>query len=120
MRRTLREFFVAGEGWSACGVAVEMTERAGIYSSALRPSLASAAQLGAETAHVESYGDPPVIVFAPENGRHGNFFILLTRDLCAPRWLRHSKDSCTGRSLPRPEHGPNGETPRRCASLIPQ
>ena len=97
-----------------------MTERAGIYSSALRRELGERSRNWAQRrAHVESYGDPPVIVFAPENGRHGNFFDPSYAAICArPDWLRRfDKIHAQGRSLPRPEHGPNGETPRRWREL---
>jgi len=82
-----------------------MTERAGIYSSALRRELGERSRNWAQRrAHVESYGDPPVIVFAPENGRHGNFFDPSYAAICArPDWLRRfDKIHAQGRSLPRP------------------
>ncbi|HLY43410.1 MAG TPA: hypothetical protein VKR52_19515 [Terracidiphilus sp.] len=57
-------------------------------------------------AHVESYGNPPVIVYAPEEGRHGNFFDSAYCAICAhPAWLqRFEKIHAQGRrSLPKPE-----------------
>jgi hypothetical protein len=40
-------------------------------------------------AHAESYGAAPVIVYAPENGRHGNFFdAAYAAILARPDWLR--------------------------------
>ena len=52
-----------------------MTERATSYASQLRQELAFHNRAWARgQAHVESYGSDPVIVYAPENGRHGNFF----------------------------------------------
>ena len=39
--------------------------------------------------HVESYGNPPVIVYAPEDGRHGNFYDAAYAAIVArPEWLR--------------------------------
>ncbi|MGB8261537.1 MAG: hypothetical protein WCE75_14345 [Terracidiphilus sp.] len=55
--------------------------------------------------HVESYGSPPVIVFAPEGDRHGNFFDPAYRAILArPEWLRRfDKIHAQGRALPRAE-----------------
>ncbi len=40
-------------------------------------------------AHVESYGSSPVIVYEPENGRHGNFFDPAYEAIAAnPDWMR--------------------------------
>lgn len=40
-------------------------------------------------AHVESYGGSPVIVYSPEDGRHGNFFDAAYAAIEArPEWLR--------------------------------
>jgi hypothetical protein len=53
--------------------------------------------------HVESYGGFPVIVYAPENGTHGNFFgpayaAITTR----PEWMRRfDKIHAQGRTLPK-------------------
>ena len=58
-------------------------------------------------AHVESYGDLPVIVYEPEHGRHGNFFdgayaAILER----PEWARRfNKIHAQGRNLPSAESG---------------
>ena len=58
-------------------------------------------------AHVESYGDPPVIVYAPEGGRHGNFFGPAYQAIIArPEWMRRfDKIHAQGRALPRAESG---------------
>ncbi len=99
---------------------LEMTERAGIYASALRRELGERSHNWARgRAHVESYGDPPVIVFAPEDGKHGNFYDDSYSAICArPDWLRRfDKIHAQGRSLPRPEAGVNGEPPRRWREL---
>lgn len=56
-------------------------------------------------AHVESYGTPPVIVYEPEEDRHGNFFGPAYRAILSnPEWARrfdkvHTQGS---RSLPKP------------------
>lgn len=54
---------------------------------------------------MESYGDPPVIVFAPDEGRHGNFYdpayVAITE---RPVWMRRfDKIHAQGRSLPKAE-----------------
>ena len=57
-------------------------------------------------AHVESYGNPPVIVYAPEEGRHGNFFgAAYTAISASPEWMkRFDKIHAQGaRSLPKSE-----------------
>lgn len=57
--------------------------------------------------HVESYGNPPVVVFPPEEERHGNFFdasysAISTR----PEWMRRfNKIHAQGRALPKAESG---------------
>lgn len=56
--------------------------------------------------HVESYGNPPVIVYAPEEDRHGNFFDQAYCAICArPGWVRRFEKvhAQAGRSLPKPE-----------------
>jgi hypothetical protein len=56
-------------------------------------------------AHVESYGGFPVIVYAPEGGRHGNFFEPAFSAIAAqPDWMRRfNKIHSQGRSLPKAE-----------------
>ena len=56
-------------------------------------------------AHVESYGSSPVIVYAPENGRHGNFFDAAYAAIMArPEWMRRfNKIHAQARSLPKAE-----------------
>jgi hypothetical protein len=55
--------------------------------------------------HVESYGTAPVIVYAPENGRHGNFLDAAYAAIVErPAWMRRfDKIHAQGRSLPRAE-----------------
>jgi hypothetical protein len=56
-------------------------------------------------AHVESYGNPPIIVYEPEDLSHGNFFAPAYRAIMdTPEWARrfdkvHSQGA---RSLPKP------------------
>jgi hypothetical protein len=58
-------------------------------------------------AHVESYGNPPVIVYPPESGRHGNFFDAAYAAIAArPEWMRRfDKIHAQGRALPKAESG---------------
>jgi len=61
-------------------------------------------------AHVESYGNLPVIVYAPENGRHGNFFDPAYEAIAKqPDWMRRFEKvhAQAARSLPKPQHDPN-------------
>jgi hypothetical protein len=55
--------------------------------------------------HVESYGNPSVPVFAPEHGRHGNFFDPAYAAIAAnPAWMRRfDKVHAQARSLPKTE-----------------
>ncbi|MGB6974961.1 MAG: hypothetical protein WBD67_09795 [Terracidiphilus sp.] len=56
-------------------------------------------------AHVESYGEPPVVVYAPEDGRHGNFMDASYAAICARAgWMRRFDKVHTGaRQLPKAE-----------------
>lgn len=78
------------------------------YVAQLRQELMVRNRLHAHgRAHVESYGAAPVIVYAPQDQQHGNFFdpayaAILER----PDWLRrfdkiHAQAAC---SLPKPLH----------------
>jgi hypothetical protein len=53
--------------------------------------------------HVESYGDPPVILFAPEQSRHGNFLDAAFTEIEAhPDWSRRfGKIHAQSRCLPK-------------------
>jgi hypothetical protein len=77
------------------------------YLSQLRAELLSRSRRHARgKAHVESYGSPPVVVFAPQNDRHGNFFDpAYAAILKNPAWMRRfNKVHTQGtRSLPRAE-----------------
>ncbi len=112
MRRTLREvFFLLAKGGRrrGCGsTLLEMAERAGIYASELRRELTLRNRRWAQgRAHVESYGDPPVIVYCPEDGRHGNFHDAAYAAIAArPEWMRRfGKIHAQGRALPKAESG---------------
>jgi hypothetical protein len=59
--------------------------------------------------HVESYGSAPVIVYEPENGRHGNFFDPAYSAIAAnPDWTRRfdKVHAQAARSLPKPQIDP--------------
>src|ERR1700678_4503546 len=83
-----------------------METRAGWYASQLRQELGLRNRQHARgLAHVESYGSPPVIVYAPEEGRHGNFLDAAYTEITArPEWMRRfDKIHAQGRSLPKAE-----------------
>lgn len=99
-----------------------MAVKSSWYASELRRELGLRNRQWARgRAHVESYGDPPVIVYAPENptdeglsaktssvgGRHGNFFDPAYWAITArPEWMRRfGKVHAQGRALPRAESG---------------
>ena len=80
----------------------------GAYAAGLRQELGTRSRAWARgRAHVESYGDPPVIVFAREEEQHGNFFDAAYAAIQArPEWMRRlDKVHAQGRSLPRAETG---------------
>ncbi|HXR37884.1 MAG TPA: hypothetical protein VN776_02265 [Terracidiphilus sp.] len=87
----------------------EIAVRAGWYAGELRRELGERNRVWARgRAHVESYGDPPVIVYAlSDDGRHGNFFDLSYAAILArPEWMRRfDKIHAQGRALPRAESG---------------
>src|ERR1700741_4808307 len=58
--------------------------------------------------HVESYSSNPVIVYAPEEGRHGNFYPPArgALDAHAKGILLFDKIHAQGGSLPRPQIDP--------------
>jgi hypothetical protein len=85
-----------------------MTEKASLYASELRRELAARNRRWARGwAHVESYGNPPVIVYCPEGLRHGNFFDASYAAITArPEWMRRfDKIHAQGRALPKAEPG---------------
>ena len=85
-----------------------MTLKASFYANQLRLELAARNRKYAlGRAHVESYGGAPVIVYAPEGDRHGNFFDAAYMEISArPEWMRRFNKVHTqaARSLPRAEH----------------
>ena len=83
---------------------------AGWYANQLRLELAQRNRRYAQGhAHVESYGNPPVIVYAPDEDRHGNFFHPAYTALAArSEWMRRFEKvhSQAARSLPKPTLDP--------------
>lgn len=74
------------------------------YASQLRQELCLRNRQHARgRAHVESYGSAPVIVYAPEEGRHGNFLDAAYAAIVErPEWMRRfDKIHAQGRSLPK-------------------
>jgi len=85
-----------------------MTGKASPYANELRRELGLRNRQWARgRGHVESYGNPPVIVYAPEEGRHGNFLDASYAAIAArPEWMRRfDKIHAQGRSLPKAESG---------------
>jgi hypothetical protein len=85
-----------------------MTERVSFYAGEMRRELGVRSRRWARgRAHVESYGNPPVIVFLPEEVRHGNFFDAAYAAITArPEWMRRfDKIHAQGRALPKAESG---------------
>jgi hypothetical protein len=84
-----------------------MATTASLCASQLRFELAARNRLYARgRAHVESYGSAPVIVYAPENGLHGNFFDPAYDAITAnPDWMRRfdKVHAQAVRSLPKPQ-----------------
>jgi hypothetical protein len=79
------------------------------FAGSLRAELALRNHLYARRhPHVESYGSNPVIVYAPEDGLHGNFYPPAYSAIAGhPRWVgRFDKIHTQGRSLPRPSIDP--------------
>lgn len=83
-------------GWYAAQLRQEITLRNRVYARG-HP-------------HVESYGGDPVIVYAPEAGRHGNFYDpAYAAILQNPDWLRRFNKihAQAARSLPKPQPDPD-------------
>ena len=84
---------------------------AGLYASRLRQELIARNRTYARgRAHVESYGSSPVIVYEPEQSRHGNFFdpayAAITEN---SEWMRRfdKVHAQAARSLPKPQLDPS-------------
>ena len=84
-----------------------MDEKASFYASQLRREIMLRNRRYARgRLHVESYGAAPVIVYAPEGGRHGNFFDAAYAEILRrPQWLRRfdKVHAQARRSLPKAE-----------------
>jgi hypothetical protein len=84
-----------------------MANEAAIYAGWLRSELMARNRIYARgRAHAESYGNPPVVVYEPEGGQHGNFFDSAYAAMLADAgWMRRFDKIHTqgARSLPRPE-----------------
>ncbi|MGA9061407.1 MAG: hypothetical protein WB341_07035 [Terracidiphilus sp.] len=87
-----------------------MADQAGWYANQVRRELTLRNRSYARgRAHVESYGSAPVIVYAPDGGRHGNFFDAAYAAIAArPEWMRRfgKVHAQAARSLPRPQLEP--------------
>lgn len=83
-----------------------MAREATWYAARLRQELIARSREWARgCAHVESYGSAPVIVYAPDGDRHGNFFGAAYCAICAqPDWMRRfdKVHAQAARSLPKP------------------
>lgn len=80
------------------------------YAGRLRAELAERNRVHARGyPHVESYGSDPVVVYAPEGGRHGNFYPPAYKAIIAnSAWMRRfDKIHSQGRSLPKPQIDPS-------------
>ena len=80
-----------------------MSTDANRFVSALRNELLARSRNHARgRMHFESRGDPPVVLFAPQQSRHGNFFDPAFAAISArPEWARRLEKVHTGqRSLP--------------------
>jgi hypothetical protein len=88
-----------------------MAVEAGAYAAQLRLELIQRNRAYARgRAHAQSYGSEPVIIYAPEGGRHGNFYdpayAAISRN---PDWMRrfNKVHAQAARSLPKPQLDPN-------------
>jgi Restriction Endonuclease associating with ARP len=81
-----------------------MTLATGEFAGGLREEIcARNRELARGRAHVESYGEMPAVVYAPEDGRHGNFMDASYAAICArANWMRRFDKVHTGaRGLPK-------------------
>ena len=80
------------------------------YANQLRLELCHRNQIYARgRAHAESYGNPPIIVYEPEDERHGNFLDPAYKAIMSrPEWARRFDKVHTqgARSLPRQQSDP--------------
>ena len=85
-----------------------MTGTTSWYASELRRELIARNRAWARgRTHVESYGNPPVIVYSPEEDKHGNIFdAAYAAILRRSEWMRRfDKIHAQGRALPKAESG---------------
>ena len=83
-----------------------MAKETSLFASRLRMELGARNRLHTRgRQHVESYGNPPVIVYAPDDARHGNFIDAAYAAIMArPEWCRRfEKIHAQARSLPKAE-----------------
>lgn len=84
-----------------------MAGKTSFYANQLRKEIRLRnRQYACSRLHVESYGSSPVIVYAPEGARHGNFFDAAYAAITArPEWMRRldKVHAQAARSLPRGE-----------------
>jgi hypothetical protein len=84
-----------------------MAGKTSLYATQLRWELARRNRNYARgRAHVESFGNAPVIVYEPDGGRHGNFFdSAYAAILERPEWMRRFDKihAQAARSLPKPQ-----------------
>ncbi|MFZ0305698.1 MAG: hypothetical protein WAL75_23615 [Terracidiphilus sp.] len=89
---------------------MEMQARAGLYAGLLRAELMARNRIYARgRAYAESYGSAPVIVYEPEEGRHGNFYDAAYAAMRSrPDWMRRFDKIHTqgARCLPKPALDP--------------
>ncbi len=87
-----------------------MPDSSGNFAQMLRAEIGTRNRVYAlNFAYVESYGDPPVILYYPKDGRHGNFYgPAYTAILQCPLWRKRLEKVHTGsrRSLPKPVEDP--------------
>ena len=87
---------------------LNMALKPGWYAAELRRELGERNRLWARgRAHVESYGGEPVIVYEPQDVRHGNFFDASYAAIVSRAdWMRRfDKIHAQGRALPKAESG---------------
>ncbi len=82
-----------------------MSNFSGRFAQMLRAEIGARNRAYAlDFAHVESYGDPPVLIYYPRAGRHGNFYgPAYAAILQRPNWRKRLEKVHTGarRSLPK-------------------
>ena len=94
-----------------------MAHSTALHATQLRIEIAARNRIYARgRAHVESYGNAPVIVYEPDGSHHGNFFdVAYAAILARPEWMRRFDKihAQAARSLPKPQF----DTARRWREL---